>query len=80
MARKESSSELSSLAAEVLSDPNATDREKRLAASVLSQDETPGGSGRPARPLDADETPPQTETDSSLPEEEQSFLSDSKGV
>lgn len=39
---KQSSSELSSLAAEVLNDPNSTARERRLAASVLSQDETKG--------------------------------------
>jgi hypothetical protein len=39
-----SSSRMSSLAAQVMRDPNATDREKSLAASVLSQDETPGQS------------------------------------
>jgi len=42
MPKKESSPELSKLAAEVLNDPNATEREKKLAASVMSQDETPG--------------------------------------
>lgn len=39
---KETSDELSSLAAKVLSDPEASDREKKLAGSVLSQDETKG--------------------------------------
>lgn len=44
VAGRQSSPELSSLAAEVLRDPKATDREKRLAGSVLSQDETKGQS------------------------------------
>lgn len=39
---RQSSDEMSSLAASVLRDPLATPREKSLAASVLSQDETSG--------------------------------------
>lgn len=39
-----SSSRMSSLAALVLRDPHASERERSLAASVLSQDETPGQS------------------------------------
>lgn len=39
-----SSSRMSSLAAQVMRDPDATPRERSLAASVLSQDETPGQS------------------------------------
>jgi hypothetical protein len=39
---RETSDEMSSLAAKTLADPNATDRERSLAGSVLSQDETPG--------------------------------------
>lgn len=39
---RETSDALSKLAAQTLSDPNATDREKSLAGSVLAQDETPG--------------------------------------
>lgn len=42
MAKKETSNELSRLAAQTLSDPAATARERRLAASVLAQDETKG--------------------------------------
>ncbi len=57
---KESSPEMSSLAAKVLADPNSTATEKSLAGSVLSQDETKG-QGQPIpieqglglRPLDA---------------------------
>lgn len=41
---RQSSARLSSLAARVLRDPDATPRERSLAASVLSQDETPGQS------------------------------------
>jgi hypothetical protein len=40
MPRKESSPELSKLASQALRDGYASEREKRLAASVLSQDET----------------------------------------
>lgn len=50
MARKQSSPELSSLACEVLNDPKATEREKRLAGSILSQDETKGNA-----PMNEDE-------------------------
>lgn len=39
-----SSSRMSSIAAVVMRDPDATPRERSLAASVLSQDETPGQS------------------------------------
>lgn len=41
---RQSSSRLSSLASQVLRDPDATSRERSLAASVLSQDQTPGQS------------------------------------
>lgn len=40
--KKESSDELSSLAAKVLRQKNATPEAKRLAGSVLGQDETKG--------------------------------------
>lgn len=41
---RQSSSRMSSLAAQVMRDPDATARERSLAASVLSQDQTPGQS------------------------------------
>jgi hypothetical protein len=40
-AHKVTSDEIASLAGQTLRDPNATPREKRLAASVLSQYEVP---------------------------------------
>ena len=42
MAKKQSSSKLSALAARVLSNPKSGKAAKRLAGSVLTQDETPG--------------------------------------
>lgn len=39
---RQPSDAMSRLAAQTLKDPNATDREKKLAASLLSQDETRG--------------------------------------
>lgn len=44
MPRKQTSPEISTLAAEALADPKASPREKSLAASALSQDETAGQS------------------------------------
>ena len=41
-ARKQSSQPVSSLAGKVLANPKSTTTEKRLAASVLSQDEKKG--------------------------------------
>ncbi len=41
---RQSSSRMSSLAAQVMRDPDATTRERSLAASVMSQDETRGQS------------------------------------
>jgi len=43
MARKQSTPPISSLAGKVLANPKSTKTEKRLAASVLSQDEKKGG-------------------------------------
>jgi hypothetical protein len=70
MSHRETSDELSSLAAEVLGDPDATPRERRLAASVLSQDETRGrrgASGRPAEPIPDEEPLELTELAPELP-------------
>lgn len=49
---KQSSDRMSSLASEVLRDPEASERERSLAASVMSQDETKGSRvSRPVRPV-----------------------------
>lgn len=54
MPRKESSQEMSSLAGRILLQGYEPTRDEieRLAASVASQDETKGPSGRPDKPLD----------------------------
>lgn len=49
MAKKETSDKVSSVASRVLATGKATPEElKMLAASVLSQDEKPGGTPKPA--------------------------------
>jgi hypothetical protein len=45
-AKKQSTSKLSALAAKVLANPKSGRDAKRLAGSVLTQDETPGQAGR----------------------------------
>jgi hypothetical protein len=48
-AKKQSTSKLSALAAKVLANPKSGRDAKRLAGSVLTQDETPGQAGRVKR-------------------------------
>lgn len=53
-AERETSDRMSKIAAATLSDPNATEREKSLAGSVLAQDETPGLKTPPIEPAAPD--------------------------